>query len=381
MALVTLCLLILLPYFAYVSAFLHPLNVVSRIRLHALRVIQRGSRHYRRKQRAEAIVCIEELEDVALNAIEHKDRSISMASVDALAQLVQDYAALRPRFCEAWSRIDGNLARDPDFVAMDPIALEEVSEKRLWFEMKVLRQYHTIFVTALNRVRDVCYLIALDTRRIARGTGRDHPELCELAIRFFNSYLRAAINARDLRTGYYVTHHYRQLAEDLLAIGDGERVVRIAQHLRFYGQLAFDQGMPFLLEVVAYDLSLVTEKALEHDAPEADALLAVLMRVDKEGESPDQEHSLRGVRRAQVRLATFLLARGDVGRAKLVYADMECERPELLDAVRTELLTEERPMYWEVTDRGVNFAYLPPERRSRVGEFFAWFGLRPAPHA
>ena len=110
MAMVTLCLLILLPYFAYVSAFLHPLSVVNRIRAQAFRVIKRGARHHREGQRSNLVISIEELEDVALNAMEHKDRSISMASVDALARLVQDYAPLRSRFGSAWFEIDGNLA-------------------------------------------------------------------------------------------------------------------------------------------------------------------------------------------------------------------------------------------------------------------------------
>ena len=45
-------------------------------------------------------------------------------------------------------------------------------------------------------------------------------------------------------------------------------------------------------------------------------------------------------------------------------------------SIREELLAEVEPLYWELTDRGVNFAYLPPERRARVAEFFEWFGNR-----
>ena len=38
--------------------------------------------------------------------------------------------------------------------------------------------------------------------------------MLSLCIQFFNSYLRAAINGRDLRLAYYVLDRYRQLAED-----------------------------------------------------------------------------------------------------------------------------------------------------------------------
>jgi hypothetical protein len=379
MAMVTLCLLILLPYFAYVFAFLHPLNVVSRIRSHAFAVIRRGARRHRPGQRAEVVSGIEELEDVALNAMEHRDRGISMASVDALGQLVHEYQPLRQAFPDDWFRIDGSLARDPDFVSMAPVVLEEILEQRIWFEMKVLRQFHTLFVESVNRMRDVSYLIALDTRRIAAAALRDHLELFDLAIRFFNSYLRAAINAKDPRTAYYVLHQYRQLAEEALEVRDAERVVTVAEHLRFYGQLAYAGNLPFLLEAVAYELALLTEEAITRDHPESDALLDLFLQVDKESESPTQETSLRGVRRAQVQFATFLLLRGDVARAKRVYEDMERERPERLASIRDELLAEQRSQYWEVTDRGVNFAYLPPDRRAKLPEFFAWFGARVPP--
>jgi hypothetical protein len=111
-------------------------------------------------------------------------------------------------------------------------------------------------------------------------------------------------------------------------------------------------------------------------------MLDLFLTVDKESEHPEQESTLRGVRRAQVQLATFFLARDDTARARRVYEDMALERPERLASIRDELVTEDAPDYWEVTDRGVNFGYLPPDRRARVVEFFEWFGSRvPAPRS
>jgi hypothetical protein len=52
---------------------------------------------------------------------------------------------------------------------------------------------------------------------------------------------------------------------------------------------------------------------------------------------------------------------------------MRHERSERLASVRDELLSETRSGYWEFTDRGVNFSYLPPEQRERVHDFFTWF--------
>ncbi len=374
MGMVTLSLLLLLPYFAYVFAFLNPLAVVRRLRRHTFQLVSRAARRYHTRLRGEVIDGIEELEDVALNAMEHKDRGISMASVDALAELLREYQTVRDDLPAHWFRIEGDLAHDPDFVSMAPVLIEEIESTRMWFEIKVLRQYHALFTESLNRMRDVSYLIALNTRRIATSSGPRSHELFDLTVRFFNSYLRAAINASDVRTAYYVLHQYRLLVEGAFEWDTGERVIRIAQHFRFYGQLGFTQNMPFLLEVVAYDLSLVVERAVETDHPVADALLDVFLEVDRESESQEQERRLRGVRRVQVQLATFLLARGDEKRARAVFADMADEKAERLVSIRDELLTELQPLYWEVNDRGVNFAYLPPDRRARVNEFFDWFG-------
>ena len=364
MAMVTASLLILLPYFAFVFSFLSPLNIVDHLRLQSTRAVARATRRRLTSQRVDALEGVEELEDVALNAMEHKDRTISMASVDALAELVIDYRRMRDDLPAEWFALDGPLAHDPDFVSMAPAMVDEISTKRTWFEMKILRQYHTLFTESLNRMRDVGNLIALNTRRIASAVPEAEDDLHDLVVRFFNSYLRAAINVKDVRTAYYVCHQYRMLAERCLEFGPPDRAVEIAQYFRYYGQLGFTAQIPFLLEAVAYDLALLVERAAELDSPAVDPLLGVFLEVDRESDSPEQEMRVRGVRRAQVQLATFFLARGESKRARSVFDDMVDEKTDRLRSIREELLTQTQPLFWELTDRGVNFAYLVPERRS-----------------
>jgi hypothetical protein len=297
-----------------------------------------------------------------------------MAAISALAALLREYVPLRDELPDAWFEIEGSLARDPDFVSMAPVSVAEIRAQRLWLETKVLRQYLALYGESLGGARDIASLIALETRQLGGESIGRHPGLLALVIRFFNSYLRAAVNARDQRTAYYVLDQYRQLGEAMLARGERARLLELADHLRFYGQLAYGMGQPFLLEAVAYDLARLVEGAVEAGRPEAEALLALFLQVDREPESPEQEERLRGVRRAQVQLATFFLARGDEPSARRIFEDMKDERAERLAAVRDELLAEERAQYWEFTDRGVNFAYLPPERRALLGRFFSWFG-------
>ena len=99
-----------------------------------------------------------------------------------------------------------------------------------------------------------------------------------------------------------------------------------------------------------------------------------------------QEASLRGVRKAQVKLATYYLVRGDDVRARRVYEDMAGENPTRMASIRDELFAVQSSEYWEIIDRGANFDYLSPERRLQLEVFFVvrgcrWGLLEPAPAA
>jgi hypothetical protein len=95
----------------------------------------------------------------------------------------------------------------------------------------------------------------------------------------------------------------------------------------------------------------------------------VVLGVDHEG----AEHLL-GVRRAQIQLATFFLARREDAPVRRIARDLAGERPALLAAARDELEHELSPSYWEINDRGANFAFLPAERRALLPELFALLG-------
>jgi hypothetical protein len=325
---------------------------------------------------------VEQIADVGLNAMENKDKGVSMASVEALQALVVDYQEVRGRLQEPWFRVEGELAHNPDFVSMSPEVLEDVSRRRIWFEMKVMRQYQTIYNEALNRMRDINYLIAISTRHIAEAAiAGGQTELLDLALKFFNTYLRATINARDVRTAYNVLNQYRRLAESALTYDGGSRAVEIARYFKYYGLTSYHANLPFILETIAYDLCSLNELAFDLKSDARRDLLRIFLEVDKESEGEVQENALRGVRKAQVKLATYYLVKGDEKSARQVYQDMEAEQPSRLQSIRDELLNVRTAEFWEVSDRGVNFDYLSPSRKAKMLEFFDWFGEMIPPRA
>jgi hypothetical protein len=374
----TVCLITLLPYFAFVFAFLDPHNIIDHMASSAMGAIRRGGRAsgagaVRAKQLA--VRGIEQLADVALNAIENKDKVICMHAVDALGRLMLSYAGEKASYESRWFSLDRSVRENPDFVSMHEEVLADIEHNRLWLEMKILRQYQMLYGETLNRMRDINYLIAIDTRKVAEeAMARGDDLVAGLALKFFNTYLRATINGRDVRTAYNVLNQYRLLAEAALRSGRDAVAIEIAKRFQYYGQLGFSTGLSFVLETAAYDLCTLNETAFAIRSPAADELLAIFLEVDKEAEEGHElEASLRGVRKAQIKLATCYLTSGAERLARVIFEDMRDEIPSRLRSIREELGSITSKEFWEISDRGMNFDYLDPQRRATLDTFFGWF--------
>jgi hypothetical protein len=375
----TSSLLLLLPYFVYVFDFLSPTRVIERIQEDGAQQLTSllGRAPRLEEARTNVVRAIEQLGDIALNSIENKDKSLTLAAVAALEHVASHSVSTKRQLPEAWFDTAGLAQIDQDFIALHPDMVRALTARRTWVEMKVFRQYQDVFGEAVNRMRDVNHLIAIHTRRLVKGAlEADDPHTVDLAVKFFNTYFRSAINARDVRTAYNLFNEYRLVAEHALRMGRSPLVIDLATHMKFYGQLAFSSNLAFLLETAAFDLSMLLEAAHAENASCHDELLSVFLDVDREPEGHRaQEASLRGVRKAQIRLATWYLAAGDAARAERIAKDMAAEPRDRLRSIRGELERVTDQEYWEVSDRGVNFEWLPPERRAQLPAFFALLEL------
>jgi hypothetical protein len=371
MLLVTLSLLLLLPYIYFVFTFLSPISVIERIGRNAINAIRRVKPGNVELSQARVKDAIDELQDVCRGAIVQGDRGIAMAGVSATTGLIRDYAAIRHDLPDDWFRVTQTIERDADFLALAADSLAAISEQGVWLESKVFRHLYALMTQSAMQTRDVANLIGIQTRGLGRDLGEANSALLGLCILAFNSYLRTTINAGDARSAYYLMNQYRMLAEDLLKRGDDDRVLEITGYFREYGQLAHRTGLSFLLEAAAHDVVLLIEQAIRLDSHMVDLLLGVLLELDQEIKEESQEDSLLGVRRAQIQLATLFLQLQQNARAQRIVMDLKSERIERLERLRAALEADERPQYWELTDRGANFAYLAPERREYLAPLFA----------
>jgi len=364
------------PYFAFVFRFLAPQNVVARIERDARASATGAGSHRPAAERQElALQLTEQLTDIAINSVNQKDKIIATACVDSLRDLALAYLDAKSSQGADWFALGPAIRRNPDFASMATDSVSDLEASRTWFEFKVLRQYQSIYTEALGTMRDINYVIAINTRLLAeRALERRAPEALQLTIKFFNTFLRATLNQNDVRTAYTILNQYRIMAEVVLLAGEGATALAIANHIKYYGHVSYQKRLAFVTETVAYDLGALCEVAHDTRAGIENALLDVFLEVDpKTSEGDVQETSLRGVRKAQLKLATYYLSVGSEDLARRIWQDMREDTAERLRSIRDELMEVQAKDFWEISDRGGNFDYLPPERKEKLRIFFAWF--------
>jgi len=370
-------LVVMAPYFGYVFWFLEPQNIIERIRRNAVRSAAEdaieGEAGEHLAAQEEMLFALEELTDIANNSIAGRDKIIAGAAVDSLKDLALGYMSWKPRARPEWFVVGPNVRLNPDFVAMDEQSLADLERRRTWVEWQVMRQYLTIYTEALQSMRDVNYLIAIDTRYIgeAAAKARDD-ELIALVYRFMNSYLRATLNAKDVRTTYNVLNQYRKLVEFMLENGCNAAALEGVRHMKYYGLVSFEMKLNFVTETVAYDLESLTELASECKSPAEGDILKEFLQLDRPPFVRDQEKALMGVRKAQVKLAAFYIFSGQEDRARTIAADMHDEPNDRLMHIKRQLQETNTKDFWEIIDRGSNLEYMAPERRECLDTFFGW---------
>jgi predicted membrane protein DUF2254 len=373
--LASIALLILLPYFVYVFTFVQPPHIIQAIKREVKRSIARA-RSEDSASRMTAIkesvgTSIDQLADLAMNSIAHRDRTLATDAIAAAHGIMFEYFAEKPQLGPRWFTIsEEERTSNPDYVTLAKDGISELVADRVWLEHKVMKQLSMVFVEALNNLRDANILIAMFLKDVALEALRlgDHPAH-RLALRYFNTSLRSALAARDVRTAYNILYQYRGVVEVLIRERQDADVETVFGWFKYYGLLFESAGLGFIMETVAHDLYRLLRLALDAKSTNLEKLLSIFLEVDRPPDMGASDVHLRGVRKAQSMFAAYCLASGRMDLADRIAADMRNEPRDRLQSIRDELNAAE-PRFWEITDRGVNFDYVEPELKPRIEAFF-----------
>lgn len=380
--LTTMGLALMGPYFSYVFRLLEPRSIIARIREEAI-TAARAARTAKDETALSALQsrmvrAFESITDIASGAIESRDKVIASQAIDALEELVLDYLQFKGELPPGWFMLGAGLRRVPAIVALDHETKFALEQRKTWVEWQSMHQYLGIYRQALGRILEINNLIAIDTRYIAEAAAfADDGPLVRLAGQFMNSYVRAALNARDVRTTCNVMNQIRLLVETLLNLKRSDEALTLARQMNYYGTVALDMNLPFVTETIAYDLGTLCRRAAQIKFSGEDRLLGIL--VGKDELATSSKAVPLGVRKAQAKLAAYYLFEQKLERASLIRDRLRVEPVARLCAVRDELLLAEHKEYWEIVDRDHNvFEYLTPEHRECLKQFFAWLDEPPA---
>lgn len=383
MSLTSIGLATMLPYFAYTFWFLEPSNIIERIRMRSRQLSKKGfglaSVAEVAPIQGELLTQLEEITDIAKNSIDGQDKMIAVTAVDALRDFLIEYVAGRPSDQRAWYRISVELDYEPDFVGMDRRLREELDARGLWVEWKTLHEFASVHRQAIAEMPEVSCAIAINTRYVGEVAARaGNEDLVRMVMRFLNLFLQGAIDNGKTGVASEILNQYRMFLNDLLHLGRDDAACEGVAYLFFYGQIAFEAELPVVTETVAYDVARLCQCAHESQQPGETCILEQLLALDDTVGAINrrQQRTLRGVRRAQTRLALYYLSVGEFAKARLIADDMQ----EMDDFERLslwqEMLNASAPEMWEIVDRGRTLHYLTQTERTQLDVFFGW--LSPA---
>jgi hypothetical protein len=362
------CLCVLFPYLLYVFSFLHPNTLLARLEDEICSALETQTQHAGAPRRgslaAHRQVVAEGLEAIAnigVRSVERTDRATALASVNTLERVAHRYWALKPGLPADWFK-----ASPSALAAFSSRSVEAISDQHTWVEMLLLWQLRCLLSAAVPRLHDV----ADNTARVLRHLGmaspaRADPAVRELVIDYFNTFLRLTLTRHDLHSSFALFDDYRQYAESLNAEAPAS-VLLVAYYLEYYGQVARDAGLGFLVTAAARELGELVQFAWQAGSPNAQKLLERFMHFDAQDPRPSA-----GIKKAQAILASYFLLAGQPEAAEHIRRSFAGLDPAFVAEIQDDLLHIRTETYWEITERRSNIHYVDEPQRAKLAEFFA----------
>lgn len=355
---------LLIPYFFYVVRFLDPSQIVARLKEKTLRAIDRSLLPGTDLEAFQDDVhdMLMQIGTIVVKSLDRSDRGVAIEGVWSFKVILDAYGRAKPSLPAAAFQCDRH-----DFVGLSAEALELVNESRTWMERKVLMQLVVTFRAALSKASDTVTSMSDAVRVIAEHAHeRGDVEARTLALHTLNTFVRSAIQAKNVHAVYDVFLQYRVLARHLR--DDAEVLRQLGSWFHVYADAARAEGLEFANDLAVFDLGSMTRRAFEVQSPARTALLDDVLALRHERRGAPAPLAVK----AKVMLGAFFVERGLVDEAARVHADLRDVPPDLMRRLEADLLAAPRK-YHELTDREVNLEWVEPSRREPLKLFVSQF--------
>ena len=354
---------ILLPYVGYIFEVMRAETLVSGIMRRARRELRAAinSLHARR-HRSELMTSVAQITDIAFGSIQLGDVPICVLSIEVLGQLIaDDYLPIKKGFKPDWFKVGH--AEMPG--ASDQI-LSEVNRASTWFTYTIMSSFvDMIGLTPVHR-KEAVHAIAVATRNVGLAAIEvGDKEVAELCVRFFNTYLRAAINRSAPPFASAIMNEYRRYAIGALEWRP-DLAVEAAAHLLRYGRHFDEAGMPAIFGAAAEDVADLAIEARTRD-PQVTHRLALLMVRNLLDLIPNARPiGLNGLFKGVAKLTFWAMAADQRDVAHILVEGIAAAPPEFVDAALDRMESMQNGLFWEVNERVIAFDWVEQPLRAEI---------------
>jgi hypothetical protein len=354
---------ILLPYVIYIFDVMRAETLVVSIRRRARRDLRRAVVDPDpRRHRSALMSGIAQTTDIALGSMQLGDMPVCVFSIEVLAQfLADDYIKAKKSFGPEWFQVGH--AEMPG--ASDQI-LAEVNRARTWVEYRILSSFVDLVGLAPIHRKEAVHAVAVATRNVGLSAiNVGDPEVADLSVRFFNTYLRAAINRNAPTFASSTMNEYRRLAIGALEWRP-DLAVEAAAHLLRYGRHFDEAGMPAIFGAAAEDVADLAIEAEGRD-PDVTRRLALLLVRQLSDLIPNARPiGLNGLFKAVAKLAFWAMASDEEEVTHILVEGIASAPADFVEAALNRMETMRSGLFWEVNERVIAFDWVEEPLRQQI---------------
>ena len=354
---------VLLPYVIYVFNVMRAESLIKGIRTRATRAVRdyaagKGGRNCR----ASVMTCISQATDIVIGSIQLGDMPVSIYGIETLAHFIaDDYLPAKKKFRADWFQVS-----HADLPGASDQILAEVNRARTWVEYTIMSSFVDIAgLTPVHR-REAMHAIALATRNIGLAAIEvGEPEVADLSLRFFNTYLRVAINREAATFASTTMNEYRRLAIGALEWRP-DLSVDAASHLLRYGRHFDEAGMPAIYGAAAEDVADLAIEAQGRDPEVTRRLAMMLVRSLAELIPTAKAIGLNGLFKAVVKLAFWAMAAEATDVSGILVAGIAAISPDFVEGALDRMESLKTGLFWEVNERVIAFDWVEEPLRNQI---------------
>jgi hypothetical protein len=314
------------------------------------------------RKRDELRTAVAQVTDIAYGSIHLGDMPVCVMSIEVLGEFTaRDYLPAKKKQNAEWFKV-GHV----DLPGASDQILAEVNRARTWFEYSVMTSFvDMVGLTPIHR-KEAVHAIAVATRNIGLAAIEvGDPEVAELCVRFFNTFLRTAINRSAPTFASGIMNEYRRFAIGALE-WRRDIAVEAASHLLRYGRHFDEAGMPATFGAAAEDVADLAIEARVRDPQVSFRLAQLLVRNLHELLPNARPIGLNGLFKGVAKLTCWAMAADEKDITHVLIEGIAAAPPDFVEAALVRMESMQNGLFWEVNERVISFDWLEQPLRDQI---------------